>query len=178
VVENKDQHQTSSAPQQQQQQQIMSTTFMSAIPQISTGTQHLTTSTSQAANQQLEFKPSPNNVVDLNASLASSESKLGFDDQELSNDASGPAGQKPDGTKHQKMLEKYAEDEDLGDLATQAMSLYSNVNFPNLKTEIQGKHIYFNCSQHESQYSIYLYIKMWLKDIDIFTKSGANSTPR
>ena len=89
-------------------------------------------------------------MVDLNASLASSESKLGFDDQELSNDASGPAGQKSDGTKHQKMLEKYAEDEDLGDLATQAMSLYSNVNFPNLKTEIQGKHICFNCSQHES----------------------------
>ena len=40
-------------------------------------------------------------------------------------------------SRHKKMLEKYAEDEELGELATQAMSLYSNISFPNLKNELK-----------------------------------------
>ena len=83
--------------------------------------------------------------------------QLSFDEQELSNDglgltsmvsvgatttaaAAAAAGKQSwsDQSKHQKIIEKYAEDEELGELATQAMSLYSNINFPYLKNEIKG----------------------------------------
>jgi hypothetical protein len=40
-------------------------------------------------------------------------------------------------SRQKKILEKYAEDEQLGDQATQALALYSNTNFPNLKNDIK-----------------------------------------
>ena len=36
------------------------------------------------------------------------------------------------------IIEKYGEDEELGEFATQAMALYSNLNYLNLKNEIKG----------------------------------------
>jgi len=39
-------------------------------------------------------------------------------------------------SKAKKNLEKFAEDEDMGELATQAIPLFSNLNYPNLKNEI------------------------------------------
>lgn len=70
---------------------------------------------------------------------------LSFEDHEASNDApavsktgANNSNSKEDAVRNQKKnLEKYAEDEALGDLATQAMPLYSNVNFPNLKNEMK-----------------------------------------
>jgi hypothetical protein len=73
---------------------------------------------------------------------------LSFEDHEASNDAPAVSktgannnnnnNSKEDAVRNQKKnLEKYAEDEALGDMATQAMPLYSNVNFPNLKNEMK-----------------------------------------
>ena len=78
---------------------------------------------------------------------------LSFEDQDLSNDgvnsamtAGGvPAGAKLHGGQKENarcqkiILEKYGEDEALGEFATQAMALYSNLNYPNLKNDIKGK---------------------------------------
>ena len=57
------------------------------------------------------------------------------DNEELSND--GPAGA-PSLSRSKLNLKKFGEDELLGDMATQAMHLFSNLNFPNLKNEIPG----------------------------------------
>ena len=44
----------------------------------------------------------------------------------------------PDRSESKLNLKKFGEDELLGDMATQAMHLFSNLNFPNLKNEIPG----------------------------------------
>lgn len=73
--------------------------------------------------------------------------QMNSDNDDLSNDylaASGSSAKLQTQTscksdelsKAKKNLEKFAEDEDLGDLATQAMPLYSNMTYPNLKNEM------------------------------------------
>jgi len=75
---------------------------------------------------------------------------LSFDDQDLSNDGVGsivaaaadskPLGGQKENARCQKIIiEKYGEDEALGEFATQAMALFSNLNHPNLKNEMIGK---------------------------------------
>ena len=58
------------------------------------------------------------------------------DNEELSND--GPTSGAPSLSRSKLNLIKFGEDELLGDMATQAMHLFSNLNFPNLKNEIPG----------------------------------------
>lgn len=90
-------------------------------------------------------QPTPATPVNHETSFSSfhdtSTGQLSLDDAELSNDCQmSKVGGDPtllDISKHKKMLEKYAEDEELGDWATQAMPLYSNLNFPNLRNEIK-----------------------------------------
>ena len=69
---------------------------------------------------------------------------LSFDDQDLSNDGAtvapgGVPGPKENARSQKIIIEKYGEDEALGEFATQAMALYSNLNYPNLKNEFKGK---------------------------------------
>lgn len=76
---------------------------------------------------------------------------LSFEEQDLSNDgmstivpaASGgskPIGGQKENARCQKIIvEKYGEDEALGEFATQAMALFSNLNYPNLRNEMKGK---------------------------------------
>jgi hypothetical protein len=86
------------------------------------------------------------NGASNDSATVQSNDLVSFDDPELSNDglsnstssSSKPASSKElDMLKQKKLMEKYVEDEDLGDLATQAMPLYSNLAFPNLRQEMK-----------------------------------------
>lgn len=130
--------------QQQQQPQVQENRNFNLHQQPQVQESRNFNSHQQPIQLQTQVLPSPQ----PKPSETTIESQISYDEQESSNDCFNSSGSKTnqnsqtketkeDLSKHQKMLEKYAEDEDLGEMATQAMPLYSNVNFPNLKNEIK-----------------------------------------
>lgn len=74
-------------------------------------------------------------------SLKSGDMLLGGDD--LLGESTGAGGlmsgsSKEEMSRHKKLLEKYAEDEELGESATQAISLYCFYHYPNIKNEYKS----------------------------------------
>jgi hypothetical protein len=98
---------------------------------------------------------------------------LSFDDQEFSNDgmnslaaATVSGSTKPVASGAQKenarcqkiIIEKYGEDEALGEFSTQAMALFSNLNYPNLKNELKGKMIFKGFFFNEESFLNYFFL--------------------
>ncbi len=61
------------------------------------------------------------------------------DNDDLSNDCPNNSDASSNLSRSKLNLKKFGEDELLGEMATQAMPLFSNLNYPNLKNEIPGK---------------------------------------
>ncbi len=135
--------------QQQQQSQVI------PIEAIATPINNNNTNNSNQFNNMI--LPGSSNVgsnaADSIPKFSSSDEPppISFDDADLSNDAfcgvgGGAKGSGAPGTdvsRQKQLLQKYAEDEELGEMSTQAMSLYCNVNFPNLKNEMKGTCIFW-----------------------------------
>ena len=58
------------------------------------------------------------------------------------NELSGPGAKKEEMSRSKRSLEKYIEDEQLGDMATQAIPLFGNINYPNLRFFIAVSFLY------------------------------------
>ena len=62
------------------------------------------------------------------------------EDADLVGGGGGGGGTKKEEiSRSKRSLEKYIEDEQLGDMATQAIPLFGNINYPNLRNEMGGE---------------------------------------